>query len=211
MAAADGSTNGIYFFNRSTMAWLVLPVAVILGMLWLVAGFDLTKLSYSPERPAPCHGSKCMEKDFLVGIVGLFLLLPVWVKLSAVGAVVGEALSRLIANLVWSFDKKPDFTIGPEGVYGPSGLQFHHVPWTEISCLVKRVYVTPIGLMFGLSFETSRQVRSFGLFSFGRKKPLVLKLQPIHGLPLQEIVDKVRVSAPHLLIKTEEKDWYTLG
>lgn len=205
---AEQGKGRAYHFRRSSMIWLALPVAAVIGLLWFItARYIIGRVDAPTFNHPDCTRAGCIGDFVIDAVTYLFLLVPLWVKLPLVAILGGEALARLLAPLVWTFDRTPDFSIGPEGVYGPCGLVFERVPWTEVSSATRQVYVTYAGIFFGLDIATTRTGRAFGLLGLGRTRPVTLRLRPLHGFPLQEIVDQIRIFAPDVIIYTEETEY----
>ena len=208
MAGQDRNAERHYHFRRGSMIWLALPAAGIIALLWFItANYIVAKVEAPSFFHPNCVKEGCAGAYFIDWAVFLFLLVPLWIKLPLLALLGGEVLARLLAPLVWTFDDKPDFTIGPSGVYGPCGLGFQRVPWADVSSATQQVYLTYLGPVFGLDIDTTRSMRSFGLLGLGRTKPVKIRLRPIHGFPLQEIVDQIKISAPDKLIFTEETEY----
>lgn len=198
----------IYWFRPATMIWLLAPALLIAGVLWFCADALIFGPREAPSFSHPgCVGRACPGDYAIDTAAYLLMFIPSWIRLPVIALLAGEALTRLIVPVIWSFDRTPDFTIGPQGIYGPSGLRFYDVPWSDIRTATRRIYMTDVGQFFGLNFETTREVRPFGLLGLIKTKPLVIRLRLVHGFPLQEIVEEIKSQAPEMMIFTEEVDY----
>lgn len=71
------------------------------------------------------------------GLILILVFLPIWIRVPLMIGLAGE-LVRIGVHRLWhSFDSKPDFTIGPEGI-GSVGFynKFTVVPWDHIERVV---------------------------------------------------------------------------
>jgi hypothetical protein len=144
--------------------------------------------SYSPTwEDFKCKGSCRKGGAAIVFLIFLFVSLPVWLKALATGSAISEVLARWTAYVVWTFDRRPDFAIGPYGIYGLSGLKYHHIAWPDISGAVHRRTRTLFGTRRSLRFNTKVK-REKSWLLFGRKPSDVsIVLAPVHGFDLDEI------------------------
>jgi len=190
------------------MIWflVIVPGAIALIFFYLVPRFVLDQ-TYSPHwMDFQCHGS-CRKGAALVGLL-LFLLLslPVWFKALATGSAISEILARWMAYLVWTFDRRPDFAIGPYGIYGLCGLKYFHVLWPNVSKVSDHHTRTVFGTMRSLIFETTMK-RDKSWLTFRRKPSNVrIALVPAHGFDLDEIRSLVATFAPGVRIAETKSD-----
>lgn len=193
------SYRRVYYFRRRRMIWISLVVCLIVGFFWLVTDHYLADATYVPIWHFPrCHGRRCGGALMLYIALFLFLLLPVWIKMGVSMSVAGEFIARVFALLVWSFDRRPDFAIGPYGVYGLSGIRYHHVAWSQ----VKRVRLTDSATIFGvltsMTIVTRKKTPSRSLLGKRRSRAIVFTLAPVHGLPIREVFRQIRSYAPDI-------------
>lgn len=68
----------------------------------------------------------------------ILVLLPVWIRVPLLAGIAAECMRIGVHRLSHSFDSKPDFTIGPDGV-GEVGLynKFKVIPWDQIESITQ--------------------------------------------------------------------------
>jgi len=195
----------IYFFRKRRMILYALPVAAILLLLWFVTNHYLGDPNYKPSwHPPRCHGKRCGGAILMYVLIFGFLSLPVWVKLPLTAGGAGEALTWLLARLKWSFDRSPDFAIGPHGLYGLCGLQYFDVSWAEVTRIKSQTTITLFGANESLTIFTTKLRPSWNWLGKPKRKAVQIGLIPLHGLPLRTILGHVKRYAPDLQIETTQ-------
>ncbi|MEQ1521737.1 MAG: hypothetical protein ABL936_10765 [Aestuariivirga sp.] len=189
------------------MIWLALIIALVLWGLWMVTDRYLVDPAYAPEwHPPKCRGRGCGYAFLLYAALFLFLLLPVWIKAPTVVTAVAEVCTRVIALLYWSFDRRPDFAVGPHGVYGLCRLRYHHVPWSKVGGIQDTRSRSIFGTSRSLIISTSQRTKVIKLFQLNKMKPVKFVLAPIHGIDINAVIEEIRKFAPDKTIRVHEFD-----
>jgi hypothetical protein len=179
------------------MICLALVFPLVLWPLWYITAKYLGDPSYFPVWDIPeCHGRKCGGKLVLYTVGFLFLLLPVWIKLPSVAFGVAELFWRVLAMLYWSFDSRPDFAIGPHGIYGVSRFKYHHVGWPQVGGIHLVKNIQTLTTMKHLKIYTKQKTTPASLFPTGRKVNVTFAIAPIHGIEIEAVLRDIEKFAP---------------
>jgi hypothetical protein len=196
-----------YYFRRRRMVWLALLIPLTIWLLWLVTGKYLADPSYAPVWETPrCRGKNCLYSLIGYVLLFLFLLLPVWIKLPSIAIATGELFSRVLALLYWSIDSRPDFAIGPHGIYGLYNFKYQHFSWSKIGPITHVETNHKFGKFRTLIFETKHTQRQFSLFDQNKTKRVKIVIAPIHGINIDEVLTDIAAFAPNKKVRHEVFD-----
>ncbi len=102
-----------------------------------IAVWFLVDPNWYPKRPRHVRGKGALW----VYLFFLIISLPVWMRVPIVITTLSEFIIYRIAMLVWMLDKRPDFAIGPQGIYGIDYLKYRHISWHMMDHLEIRTIV----------------------------------------------------------------------
>ena len=186
-----------YYYRRRRMMWLALAIPIVVWLLWFVTGKYLADPNFSPVWDIPnCSGRRCGGQLILYALIFVFLSLPVWLKIPSVIFGIAELFWRIIALLWWSFDKRPDFAIGPYGIYGMSGFGYHHVPWSKVGGIHASKIRHTFASVRHLVIYTTQKTESRNILGRKRKSNVKFVFAPIHGIDVDRLLRDVAKFAP---------------
>lgn len=138
----DTGYHRYYFLDRERM---LLPR---LAMLVLVAAATALIFIYVADShwhvTWPHHRLRGKGAGWVY--LGLAILsLPAWARTPITFAAIGETFVYNVAMLIWTLDNRPDFAIGPNGVYGIDYLKYRSIAWRMIEHVEVRSYKSGTG------------------------------------------------------------------
>lgn len=201
-----GYTYKHYFDHWHAIRFLVVALMLLGAVFWLAPHYLLDP-SYHPVWGNPkCHGRRCGLGLIIAFCVYLFLLLPIWLKAPVSVFVSFEALVWLLTMFKFSTDKKPDFAIGPNGIYGLCRLHYYHVPWSKVGgiYLNRRVSLFPTGE--SLKIHTRVRCQRHWFWTRGMELPVRFLIPSLGGLPIALLIAQIKATEPDRQIRTIEVD-----
>lgn len=207
-----------YYFKRLRM---LLGCAFILALvatgIWLTYKY-LANPNYAPDwnewmtSISQMRGRKSGGRKLFVFLLLVFLSLPFWLKTPPTILLIGELISFAICRLLWAFDKRPDFAIGPSGIYGLSYLTYYRLSWSQISFVaLQSTQWVPNWLSFGhhrhIVFRTRLKTTPSKLLFWRKPQPIELVLHSLH-FDIDDILLNIRRFAP---IRTEGNGYITFS
>jgi hypothetical protein len=118
-----------YLSKWKSLLFATVVLAVALGIFWVTYSF-LADPHWSPRwedlRPRRRKGA------LIALVIFIFCSLPFWLRTPPAIYLIAEFCVVAIVRIIWAFDKRPDFAIGPHGIYGMKFSAYYHLPWHQI-------------------------------------------------------------------------------
>jgi hypothetical protein len=132
--------------------------------------------------------------------------LPFWIRTPIAFATLAETIVYWVAMMVWSFDSRPDFAIGPSGIYGVDYLNYRHLSWNKLSHVEDQTIITKHRQYRIVTFVAREgAVRSKTRMILFANRPAKIKIMDRIDVHPEEILGLVRQFAPQLYIEVKTK------
>jgi hypothetical protein len=177
--------------------WLTLFLGLLI--LGIVAFVPLITANYQlpPFDRSDCSGRGCRFVMLLYFLVGLFLTMPIWLKFPIATFFTANGIWRSGHRLMRVIDGKPDFAIGPPGIYFFGKKHYEMMPWDGISQISVVRYRNskkrgepvsePSMYFYGIKPTDTRQYPVWPMV-----EPLVYAVHPMHGFDFASIVQSIK-------------------
>jgi hypothetical protein len=196
------SYHRYYYLDRDKLFFPTLAMICFLVMALGLTLWFFMDPNWYPHWP---RGRIRGKGAFWVLMIFLLISLPVWLRVPIALSSFAELIIYRIAMLVWMFDSRPDFAIGPEGIYGIDYLSYRHISWR----MIDRLDIKTFSNRF--SSQTSSQLVFVGKTwdehypkeAENLRAPKIV-VRPYFGVDDQEILELARKYNPRLLMNRIE-------
>ncbi len=205
---AEGYQDFHEFGNTYFRVWLFVLVCLI-GVA-MIAFMPLLTPDYELPKMGRCGGKGCLYVYLIYFFVAMFMTLPVWFKFPTAAFLGGNGLWQIIQRIKRAVDGKPDFALGPHGLYFPGKKQYVSVPWEEIARIsVVRIRNTkkknsplsePTIQFMGFKPVETRQYPVWPL-----AEPVIHKVAPVHGFDFASVMDSIKRHRPDIPVSEIEQ------
>jgi hypothetical protein len=146
------SYHRYYYLDRKKLFFPTIALFCFFAMTLCISLWYFLDPTWYPKWPRRVRGKGAIWVYLFFAVVSL----PVWLRVPIAFVAISEFITYRIAMLVWMFDDRPDFAIGPHGIYGIDYLKYRHISWRMIDYLEVKTYSSK------LSSKTSSQITFVG-------------------------------------------------